>query len=153
MRMRSSRGLSVRHRIMSTSEIAMSRPRRRRWTVRVSALVWASSGRGMARFPPYQPSCADLHDMDEAIQMFERPPGAKRDAMQRLLGDRDRKAGLLAEAEVEIKEMRAAPGQHHAIIDNIGGKIGRRRLQRDHYGLDDLLHGLGQRFCDLALRD
>src|SRR5690625_2617334 len=153
MRMRSSRGLSVRQRMMSSTEITTSRPRRRRWTVRVSALAWASSGRGMARLPPGQPSCADLHDMNEAIQMFERPSRTESDTMQRLLGDRDRKAGLLAEAEIEIKEMRAAPGQHHAVVDDIGGEIGRRGLQRDHDGLDDLLHGLGQRFGDLALRD
>src|SRR5690625_3988185 len=124
MRMSSSRGLSVRMRRQRGTEVSTIRPRSRRWTVRCIALACASSGRVMARLPPGQPSCADLHDMNEAIQMFERPSRTESDTMQRLLGDRDRKAGLLAEAEIEIKEMRAAPGQHHAVVDDIGGEIG-----------------------------
>src|SRR5690606_6362727 len=68
-------------------------------------------------------SRADLHDMAEAVQVLERPAGAERDAVQRLLGDGDGEARLFAERKIEIAKERAATGEHHAIVDDVGGEV------------------------------
>ena len=69
--------------------------------------------------------------------LFHRPAGAERDAGQRIVGDGDRQAGLVAQHLVEPLEQRAAAGQHDALVDDVGGKLRRGVLERDAHALDD----------------
>ena len=43
------------------------------------------------------------------------------------------------------------PGQHDALVDDVGGQLGRGVLERDLDRLDDRADRLGQRLGDLAL--
>jgi hypothetical protein len=81
------------------------------------------------------------------------PPGAERDAGQRLVGDGDRQAGGVAQHEVEIAEQRAAAGEHDALVDDVGGQFRRGVLERDLDRLDDGADRLGQALGDLPLAD
>jgi hypothetical protein len=86
-------------------------------------------------------------------QVLERPAGAERDAGQRIVGDGDRKPGLVAKHLVEPLQQRAAAGQDDALVDDVGGELGRGILERDPDALDDRPDRLAQRLGDLALVD
>ena len=89
----------------------------------------------------------------EHLHLLEAAAGAERDAGQRIVGDRDRQAGRMAQHEVEIAEQRAAAGQHDALVDDVGGELRRRVLERDLDRLDDGADRLGQALGDLPLGD
>ena len=60
------------------------------------------------------------------------------------------KPGLLAKQRVEVLEQRAAAGEHDAPVDDVGGQLGRRPLERHLHRLDDAVHRLGQRLAHLV---
>src|SRR5215210_4835436 len=98
------------------------------------------------------PPLGRLQDAAELL-FLERPAGAERNAGQRVVGDRDGKAGFIAQHFVEALQQRPAAGQHDALVANIGGEFGRSILECDADALDDGPDRLGQRFGDLALVD
>ena len=59
-------------------------------------------------------------------------------------------AGLLAQEHVEVLEQRAAAGEHDALVDDVGGELGRRLLEREEHGLDDGVDRLAERLADLV---
>src|SRR5436309_10070450 len=72
---------------------------------------------------------------------------------ERIVGQDHGQARLLAEKRVEIPEQRPATGQHDPLVDDVRRELGRRALETDTHGLDDLVDGLEQRVSDLLVRD
>src|SRR5258705_41920 len=93
---------------------------------------------------------SDQH-VPEGLHLLEAAPGAERDARQRIVGDRHRQAGGVTQHQIEIRQQRAAAGQHDALVDDVGGELGRGVLERDLDRLDDGADRLGQALGDLAL--
>ena len=56
----------------------------------------------------------------------------------------------MAQHIIEVTQKRAAPGHDDAFIDDVGGQFRRGVFECDLDGFDDLAHGFGQRFRDLA---
>src|SRR5438270_7180246 len=98
------------------------------------------------------PSLGGLEHAAELL-FFERAAGAERDAGERIVGDGDGKAGLVAQHLVEALEQRAAASQNDALVANVGRKLRRRILERDSNALDNRADRLGQGLGDLALVD
>src|SRR3954471_13430804 len=101
---------------------------------------------------PYPPLLSRLEDAAEDF-LFHRPAGADRDAGEGIVGDRDRKAGLVAKHLVQPLQQGAAAGEDDALVDDVGGKLGRGVLERDPDALDDRPDWLRKRLGDLALVD
>ena len=59
---------------------------------------------------------------------------------------------LLPEQSIQVLEQRTAPGEHDALVDDVGGELRRRALERDAYGLDDAGDRLGERLAPLTAR-
>ena len=93
-------------------------------------------GRGPAEAATAQRSSGGLEDAAELL-FLERPAGAERDAGQRILGDGDRQAGLVAQHFVEALQQRAAAGEDDALVADVGGELGRGVLERDADAFDD----------------
>ncbi len=62
--------------------------------------------------------------------------------------DQHRQAGLLGEQAVEVAQQRAAAGQHHAALGDVGAELGRRLLERVLDARDDLVERVGERLQD-----
>ena len=90
-------------------------------------------------------------NLPQQVEVRQHLAGAEHDRRQRILGHRERQAGLLAQPLVEILQHRAAAGQHDAAIDDVGRQLGRRALERDAHGVDDDVDGFGQRLADLLV--
>ena len=73
----------------------------------------------------------------ERVELLEGLTAADRHAVQRVVGDEDRHAGLVLEAGVEAVEQRAAAGEHDALLHDVGGELRRRLVERDLHGVDD----------------
>src|SRR5688572_13847393 len=98
-----------------------------------------------------------LADGDEAsaeeVDVLEREAGAFGDAIQRVLGDVTRDAGHLRQQLVHVAKERAATGQDHPLVDDIGCELRRRLLEDGFDRGDDLLqHGV-HRLRDLVASD
>src|SRR4051812_38107284 len=85
-----------------------------------------------------RPSLSDNRHLSQKIHVLKRLAGAANDASERIFRERDRKAGLLLDQDVEVREQRAAAGEDDAVVDDVGGKLGRSALER---GLDRFDHG------------
>src|SRR6185369_10876612 len=64
---------------------------------------------------------------------------------QRIVCDKHRQPGLSAQTLVEVREQRATTSQHHATIDDIGGKLRRSTLERYTHRIDNRPHRRIQR--------
>ena len=64
---------------------------------------------------------------------------------------RDREAGLLPQAPVEVLEQRAAARQDDALVHDVGRELGRRLLERDADRVDDDPDGLREGLADLRV--
>src|SRR5215472_11155693 len=51
-------------------------------------------------------------DIPQGPHLFEGAAGAERNTAERVVGDRDGKAGGVAQHQVQVAEQRAAAGQH-----------------------------------------
>ena len=85
--------------------------------------------------------------------ILKRLAGAKCDTVERLVSDRDRKACLFAQSEVQFAEQRTTSGEHHATVHDIRRKVGWGRFERSHDSFADLLHGFRQSLGHLRLID
>src|SRR5205085_10054878 len=85
--------------------------------------------------------------------LFHRAPGAQSDAGQGIVRNRHRQAGFVAQHLVEALQQGAAAGEHDALVDNVGGQLRRRILERDTHALDDRADRFGQCLRDLLLVD
>ena len=56
---------------------------------------------------------------------------------ERIVGDRNRQPGFLADALVQILQQRAAAGEHDAAVADVRGELGRRALERHANGVHD----------------
>src|ERR1051326_4227208 len=92
-------------------------------------------------------------NLPEQIEIGEHLARSERDARQRILGQRDREAGLFAQALVEVLQHRAAAGDDDALVHDVGRQLGRRALQGDTDGLDDRGDRLAERLADLFVAD
>src|SRR5437868_1808360 len=59
----------------------------------------------------------------------------------------------MTQDEIEVAQKGAAARQHDALVDDVGGELGRGMLERDLDRLDDGADGLGEALRDLALAD
>src|SRR3546814_3371309 len=92
---------------------------------------------------------SDLRREDAAEDfLFQRPASPQRDAGQRIVGDGDGEAGLVAQHFVETLQQRAAAGEDDALVDDVGGQLRRGILERDADALDDRADRLRKRFGD-----
>src|SRR5438105_13317883 len=85
-------------------------------------------------------------DRAEVLQLLERLARAAHDAGERVVGNDDRQSGFFHEQPVEIAQQRAAAGQHHALLGDVGAELWRRLLERGLHRRDDLVERLGERF-------
>src|SRR4051794_22694277 len=91
---------------------------------------------------------------DAAKLLFlQRSASAERNAGERVVGDGDGKAGLVAQHLVETLQERSSTGQDDALVADIGGKLGRSVLKSDANAFDDSANRLGECFGNLALVD
>src|SRR5207245_6241139 len=92
-----------------------------------------------------------LVDCDEAsaeeVEVLEREARALGDAIERVLGHVAGDAGNLREELVHVAQERAAAGEDHAFIDDVGRELRRSLLEDGIHGTRDLLmeriHHLG----------
>src|SRR6059058_3219823 len=92
-------------------------------------------------------------DVLEERQFIQDLARSHDDGGERIVGQDHGQARLLAEKRVEIPEQRPATGQHDPLVDDVRRELGRRALETDTHGLDDLVDGLEQRVSDLLVRD
>src|SRR5207249_11095928 len=92
-------------------------------------------------------------DVLEEREFIQDLAGPHDDGGERVVGQYDRQARLLAQQGVEVAEKRAATGQHDALVDDVRGQLGRRALEADADRLDDLVDGLEERVADLLVGD
>ena len=96
---------------------------------------------------------AERHQPPHGVDVLERPPGPDDDAVQRLVGDSDRHAGLVREPLREAAEQRSATGQRDAVFHDVGGKFRRRLVERRLDSVDDRADRLGERLADVLGRE
>src|SRR5439155_18776297 len=72
----------------------------------------------------------------EVVELLERLSGPAGDRGQRLVGDRHRQPGLLAEQPVQAGQQRAAADEHQAAVGNVSRELGRRPLEHQLDGVD-----------------
>src|SRR5215470_14315797 len=89
--------------------------------------------RGTDRLPT---ALLQSHLAEEA-ELVEGAAGPQHDGELRVLGDHHRQARLLAEEHIEVLELGAAAREHDALVDDVGGELGRRALEDDAHGVDD----------------
>src|SRR3569832_70159 len=82
------------------------------------------------------------------LDHFERLAAAARDAGERVLRDHRRQARLLHQQAVEVTQQRAAAGQHHAALGDIGAEVGRGLFERGLDRADDAGQRVLQRLED-----
>src|SRR6187399_947081 len=87
------------------------------------------------------------------LLVVEDAPSAPHDTGERVLVNVDRKPRLLVEHEVKSADERSTPGHHDATIDDVGGKLRRRDLERAPHGVNDLLDRLLDRLADFRRMD
>src|SRR5260370_41327526 len=95
------------------------------WSVR-------SEGKSLFRFDSpltmgHGPLLFD-RNFSQQLEIAEHLPGAQHHAAQRIVRDRDRQSGLLADPLVEILNQRSSAGQHDASVADVGRNLTRRAL-------------------------
>ena len=58
-------------------------------------------------------------------------------------------ATMVARQHIEVAQQRAAPGKDDSLVEDVGGRLRRRALQRDADRFHGLVNRLHQRFPDL----
>ncbi len=56
---------------------------------------------------------------------------------------------MVARQHIEVAQQRAAPGKDDSLVEDVGGQLRRRALQRDADRFHGLVNRLHQRFPDL----
>src|SRR5437899_5160808 len=92
-------------------------------------------------------------DVLEEREFIQDLAGPHHDRGERVVGQHDGEARLLAQQGVEVAEERAAAGQHDALVDDVRRQLGWRALETDADRLDDLVDGLEERVPDLLVGD
>src|SRR3954463_14679958 len=69
-------------------------------------------------------------DRAEVLHLLERLARAAHHAGERVIGDDHRQGGLLPQQAIEVAQQRAAAGEHHALLGDVGAELGRRLLER-----------------------
>src|SRR5690606_10100046 len=113
----------------------------------VAARAAASPRSVVSRLPANPPLLPALLDGERRrtvlVEQLEDSASAARDTRERIVGDDDRQAGLLRQQLVDVREQRAAPGQHDAALRDVRAELGRGLLESDfdgsHYALQGLL--------------
>ena len=60
--------------------------------------------------------------------------------------------GLFHQQAVDVAQQRAAAGEHHAALGDVGAELGRRALERALHRRHDAVQRIGERFEDLVRR-
>src|SRR5438128_152221 len=98
-----------------------------------------------------------LVDCDEAyaeeVEVFEREARALGDAIERVFGHVAGDAGNLREELVHVAQERAAAGEDHPFIDDVGRELRRSLLEDGLHGTHDLLKDRIHRLGDLIRAD
>ena len=92
-------------------------------------------------------------DGAQTVHALQRDAATAHHAGQRVFGHQHRQAGFFGQQTVQVAQQRAAAGQHHAAVGNVGAQFGRRLLQRVLDGADDVVERVGQGFEDLVAGD
>ena len=95
-----------------------------------------------------------LVKMPVHLSMFSSAlPEPQHHAGERIFGHDHRQAGLFHQQAVDVAQQRAAAGQHHALLGDVGAEFRRGLLERGLDRADDAVERVGQRFQDLVGRD
>src|SRR5579864_8228612 len=70
---------------------------------------------------------------------------------QRIVGNRNRQTGLLADALVQILEQRASPGKHDPAVADVGGKLGRGAFESHAASVQNRGDTFGKRLANFAV--
>src|SRR5690242_11304861 len=92
------------------------------------------------RNPSIGPGCLLLlvyRNLTQEPEIAEHAPSAEDHGSERVVGDGDGKAGLFADALVEILEKGAAAREDDAAVADIGAQFGRSAFERYANGIDD----------------
>src|ERR1017187_2162002 len=76
-------------------------------------------------------------DLAQEFEIAQHPADTKHDGCERIVGNRDRQAGFLADALIEILDQRPAASEHDSPIADIGAEFGRRPFESDPDAIDD----------------
>src|SRR2546422_7737715 len=114
--------------------------------LRVPAGPRGSQGFGRRRRTPLF-----YRNSTQQVEVREHLARAQDHGRQRVLGNGDGQAGLLADALVEVLQQSASAREHDAPVGNIGGEFGRGALEGDSDGIEDGGHAFGERVPDLRI--
>src|SRR5664280_1408050 len=92
-------------------------------------------------------------DLLEGLELLETLPASDGHAVQRITGHHDGHAGLLGEPTVQPVQEGAAPGQHDALLHDVGGQLRRGPVQGHLDRVDDGRYRLVDRLADLLSGD
>ena len=81
--------------------------------------------------------------------MVEGLAASEDDGADGVVADHDGEARLFAQEHVEVLQQGSAAREDDALVDDVGGELRRRLLEREEHGLDDGVDRLGERFADL----
>src|SRR2546428_3519335 len=128
-----------------------------RRTIRSAAAVRSRRSNPTPRTSTRAATERSLVDGDEAsaeeLEVLERETGALGHAVERVLGHVAGHPGDLGEELVHVAQERAAPGKHHALVDNVGRELGRGLFEYGLHRADaQLEHGV-HRLGDLVRAD
>src|SRR5580692_11423811 len=87
-------------------------------------------------------------DLAQQFEIAEHLARTEHDRCQWIVGDRNRQAGLFADALVEIFQQRAAAGEDDAAVADVGGKFGRCALESHAHRIQNRGNAFAQRFTD-----
>src|SRR2546426_2811033 len=90
-------------------------------------------------------------DLAQEVEVIQHLPRAQDDRGLRVVRHRDGEAGLLAEALVEVLELRAAAGQDDSLVHDVRGQLRGGLLQSDAHGLNDVGDRFRERLADLLI--
>src|SRR3974390_992970 len=111
-------------------------------TIAASRYLW-SSGDTADTYPdavePARPS--GDRDLLEQLHVVQGLAAAQHHRADRIVTDHDRQTRLLPPEPVEVPEQRASAGEHDALVDDVGGELGRRLLEGREHGLGDVVDG------------
>ena len=91
-----------------------------------------------------------MTDLAEDVQRLQRLARAHHHRRERILGEEDRKPGLLAEQGVEVLEQRATAGEDDAPVGDVAGQLGRVRSRVIFTASTMPLIGSVERLADLV---
>src|SRR4051812_9059188 len=89
-------------------------------------------------------------DTTQFVHLFQGSARTSHHTSKRVISHDDGQSGLFHQEPVELAQQRAAPGEHHALLGDVGAELRGRLLQRALDRGDDGVQRIGERLEDLV---